>query len=48
VVRRKAAVGEGRAEVKFEVARIFLKMGLSLGQAAQGTDLSVEETSALL
>jgi predicted transposase/invertase (TIGR01784 family) len=49
--RREAAVAEGeargRAESKFEVARNFLKMGLPLDQIAQGTDLSVEEISAL-
>jgi hypothetical protein len=38
---------EGKEEGKFEVARNFLKMGLSPDQIAQGTGLSVEEISAL-
>jgi predicted transposase/invertase (TIGR01784 family) len=40
-------LAEGEAKGKFEVARNFLKMGLSVEQIAQGTGLSIEELSAL-
>jgi predicted transposase/invertase (TIGR01784 family) len=39
---------EGRAEGKFEVARNFLAMGLTLEQVAEGTGLPQNELQALL
>lgn len=39
---------EGRIEEKYEVARNFLKMGLSPEQVAEGTGLSVSEVESLM
>lgn len=42
-----AALRKGRMEEKYEVARNFLKLGLSVEQIAAGTGLSVEEIESL-
>jgi hypothetical protein len=46
-VIREIHIRDAKEEKAFEVARNFLKMGLSLDQIAQGTGLSVEELSDL-
>lgn len=43
-----AALKKGRMEGKYEVARNFLKMGLSPQQVADGTGLSISEVESLL
>jgi predicted transposase/invertase (TIGR01784 family) len=44
---RKAKI-EGKIEASFEIARNLYKMGLSVEQIAEGTELSIEKIKEIL